>query len=148
MPTTYLSLDYGTQRTGLAVGNDLLRTAQPLAAISTSLLHHPDGRLKPETIGALIREWKVTQLVIGLPLDTNGGETKLSRRVRELGQRIAHNFDLSISYVDERYTSGAADRLLRDRHPAGKRFNQRKRAARASVAAQLILETFFSGLPA
>ena len=146
MPTTYLAFDFGTQRTGLAVGNDLLRTTQAIPAINTRELQHTDGSIKTDTVKALVREWKIGHLVFGLPLDAEGAETRLSRRIRQLGQQLAEQVQLPVSFADERYSSGSADRLLREGQAAGKRFGQRKIAARDSVAAQLILETFFSRL--
>ncbi len=147
MPKTYLAFDYGTQRTGLAVGNDLLRTAQAIPAINTRDLQHTDGRVRTETVNALVKEWKIAHLVFGLPLDAAGAETRLSRRVRDIGNQLGNQLQLPVSFSDERYTSGSADRLLREGQAAGKRFSQRKIAARDSVAAQLILETFFTHLP-
>ena len=147
MPKTYLAFDYGTQRTGLAVGNDLLRTVQAIPAISTREIQHADGRARSEAVRTLVREWKIAHLVFGLPLDSAGEETRLSQRIRELGEQLGAQLQLPVSFSDERYSSGSADRLLREGQPAGKRFTQRKIAARDSVAAQLILETFFTRLP-
>ena len=147
MPKTYLAFDYGTQRTGLAVGNDLLRTAQAIPAIDTRALLHADGRVKTKVVDALVKEWKIKHLVFGLPLDSKGEETRLCRRIRQFGEQLADQLQLPVSFSDERYSTGSADRLLREGQGAGKRFGQRKIAARDSLAAQLILETFFTRLP-
>lgn len=146
MPTTYLAFDYGTRRTGLAVGNDLLRTTQAIAALSTTELEHADGRIKTDAIKKIIQEWKVGHLVFGLPLDPRGEDTPLSLRIRRFAEQLGQRLALPVSFSDERYSSGSADQLLRQNQAAGKRFTRRKIAARDSVAAQIILETFFSKL--
>ena len=144
MPNTYLALDYGTKRIGLAVGNDLIKSTQPLAAITTAQLHRSDNSIAPETILALIKSWNISHLVFGAPLDANGNETSLSKKIRKIGNQLSQVSGLPVSYADERYTSSSADRLLREHHPQGKKFSAKKIALRDSIAAQLILETYFS----
>ena len=144
MPRTYLAFDYGSKRTGLAVGNDLTRTTQALPALNTRTLQQADGTLVLDTLRPLIKEWRIDHLVFGLPLDAQGQDTKLSRKITRLGEQLSAALELPVSYADERYTSGEADRLLRETQGAGKKFNAKKIALRDSVAAQLILETYFS----
>ena len=144
MPRTYLAFDYGSKRIGLAVGNDLTRTTQALPAINTRALQQPNGALTLDTLRPLIQGWRIDHLVFGLPLDTEGKETKLSRKIMTLGDQMSMMLNLPVSYADERYTSGEADRRLRETQGAGKKFNAKKIALRDSVAAQLILETHFS----
>ena len=61
-----------------------------------------------------------------------------------LGDQMSMMLNLPVSYADERYTSGEADRRLRETQGAGKKFNAKKIAQRDSVAAHQILETQFS----
>jgi len=141
--TSYLALDYGSKRTGLAVGNDLLCTAQALPAIATRQLHNADGKIVLDTLKLLIQNWKIGHLVFGAPLNTDGEETAMSKRIRRLGHQFGNALALPVSFADERYSSSEADRLLRERQPAGKKLSTKSIALRDSIAAQLILETFF-----
>lgn len=143
-PKTYLALDYGSKRIGLAVGNDLTETSQPIAAIATQQLFQADGKIVTENIGKLIDSWKIDHLVFGAPLDAEGNETHLSRQIKKLGTALGAELALPVSFADERYSSGTADRMIREHHPRGKKFNARKIALRDSIAAQLILEAFFA----
>ncbi len=144
MPTTYLAFDYGTKRTGLAVGNDLLCTTQALPAISTSQLRNIDGKIMLESIQPIIRTWKVNHLVFGAPLDADAQETALSKRIKRVAHQLGNALALPVSFADERYSSSEADRLLREQQQIGKKFTAKKIALRDSIAAQLILETYFS----
>ncbi len=144
MPTTFLAFDYGTKRTGLAVGNDLLCTTQAIPAISTAQIQAADGQIVLDTLLPIINSWKVKHLVFGAPLDTDAQETNLSKRIKRLGNQLGNALALPVSFADERYSSSEADRLLREHHPAGKKFNQKKINLRDSIAAQLILQAYFS----
>lgn len=147
MVKTFLAFDFGTKRTGLAVGNDLLYSTQPLAAIPTRQYLQANGKVAVDAlqaIEAIVRTWKVNHLIFGVPLNADGDETTLSKRIRKIGRSLAQQLDLPVNFVDERYSSGEADRVLRANQPAGKKFKQKQIALRDSVAAELILQTYFS----
>lgn len=144
MAKTFLAFDFGTKRTGLAVGNDLLFSTQPLAAVPTMQFLQSDGKITPDVIQALVRCWKVNHLIFGVPLNADGDETTLSKRIRKIGRALALQLDLPVNFVDERFSSGEADRVLRANHPASKKFKKKHIALRDSVAAELILQTYFS----
>ncbi len=139
-----LAFDYGTKRTGLAVGNDLLYTAQPLPAIATSLLRDADGKPVLTTVQKIIDTWKIQHLIFGAPLDSQAQETDLSKRIKRFGHQLGNALALPVDFADERYSSSEADRLLRENQLAGKKFTAKKIALRDSIAAQLILEAYFT----
>lgn len=144
MVKTFLAFDFGTKRTGLAVGNDLLHSTQPLAAVPTRRYLQADGEITPDAIRALVCFWKVNHLIFGVPLNADGDETSLSKRIRKIGRSLAQQLDLPVNFVDERFSSGEADRVLRANQPVGKKFKQKQIALRDSVAAEIILQTYFS----
>lgn len=114
-----LALDVGTQRVGVAVGSPL-SAPQPLATL-------PAGAL-PTVLEPLLREWQPAALVLGLPLNVDGGETVMSRRVRALGRRLRRQCGLAVHFHNEYLSSHAAPRG----QAAG-------RAGRDAQAAALIL---------
>ena len=64
---TLLAFDFGTKRIGIAVGNTISGTAQPLTTIADE---KNDARFA--TIASLIKEWGPTALVVGLPCNDDG----------------------------------------------------------------------------
>lgn len=143
-PKTYLALDYGTKRIGLAVGNDLTRTAQPIAAVETQQFIKADGKFRLVEINKLIQSWKIRHLVFGSPLDAQGGKTEFSQKIENIGNALSNLLDIPVSYADERYTSAAADQILREQQRPGKKLTAKNISLRDSIAAQLILEAFFA----
>ena len=65
-----------------------------------------DGRFA--AVAALIAEWSPVQLVVGMPLNPDGGEQPSMRLARRFGNQLNGRFGLPVSWVDERYTSRPA----------------------------------------
>lgn len=128
-----LAFDFGTRRIGVAVGNTLLRVAQPLVTIEGA----PADSFA--AIAALIREWTPDRLVVGLPAHADGTPHAMTaaalRFARELGERFA----LPVATVDERWTTEVAQGELKAAGKGGRE----GRALRDQIAAQLILQAWF-----
>ena len=131
---TFLAFDFGTKRIGVAVGNSISGTAQPLTT-----LRGEQNEQRFAAIGALIREWQPAALVVGLPSNDDGTPHELTRLCRRFAQRLKGRFDLPIILVDERYTSAAASSQLAE---AGIRGIKQKPLL-DQVAAQQILQAYF-----
>ena len=137
MTQTLLGFDYGTRRIGVAAGQDNTGSAQGVATIPT-----PAAGAQWDKIDALINEWQPDTLVIGLALSGTGEETTLSRLARQFGKQLQTRFGRNVRYIDETLTSDAADTLIRESQPAGKRITRRRQKVRDQIAAELILQTY------
>ena len=126
---TLLGFDYGTRKIGVAVGQTLTGTANPLETLQL-VNHKPDW----ERIARLIAEWQPEALVVGLPLDVDDSETDATAPALRFSRQLEGRFHLKVHLADERYTSfEARDRLG---HKA-KRWEEYD-----AMAAKLILETW------
>jgi putative Holliday junction resolvase len=104
-----LAIDYGERRIGLAVSDPSGIIASPAGHIVRRL-----GKRPP--IAELARraaELEATALVVGLPLDENGDETPRSADARQVDE-LARRTGLPVRYVDERFTTAAALRAVRE----------------------------------
>jgi putative Holliday junction resolvase len=120
---SFLAFDYGTKRVGVATGNTLMKTSQPLRTLAL------EGDARFKAIEALIKEWAPDALVIGVPFHPDGAEHDNTLRARKFGRQLHGRFGLKVHEVDERYTTVEAE-------AAGARDAD-------SAAAALILEQFF-----
>jgi putative holliday junction resolvase len=108
-PRSFLAFDYGTRRVGVAAGNSLTRTAQPLRTVDAQ------GDTRLAAIAALIGEWHPDELVVGVPLHPDGAAHDNTLRAKRFARQLHGRFRLPVHEVDERYTtaearaSGAAD---------------------------------------
>ncbi len=101
-PATLLAFDYGTRRTGVAVGNTLLRRAQPLATLVA------EGEALFAKAEPLIRQWQPAALVVGIPLHPDGAAHETTRRAERFARRLGGRFGLPVHRVDERYSTAEA----------------------------------------
>ena len=105
----FLGFDFGTKRVGVAVGNSLLRRAQPLRTLAAQ------GEARFAAIGALVHEWQPDALVVGVPFHPDGAAHENTQRARRFGRQLHGRFRLPVNEVDERYSTtqaladGAAD---------------------------------------
>jgi putative Holliday junction resolvase len=131
---TLLAFDFGTRRIGVAVGNTLLRSANPLATIDEE---KTDARFA--MIAALLAEWQPAALVVGLPSNDDGSPHELTALCRRFANRLKGRFNLPVILVDERYTSLAASAALDEQGVHGRK----QKTLIDQYAAQQILQAYF-----
>jgi len=99
---SFLAFDYGQKRTGVAVGNRLLKTATPQATIKA------EGDARFALVAARIKEWQPDALVIGVPYHPDGAAHENTVRARKFGRQLNGRFNLPVYEVDERYSTTEA----------------------------------------
>jgi len=97
---TVLAFDFGLQRIGVAMGNTLIRQAQPLTIISAAT-----NEAKFAELGKLISEWAPTRCIVGLPSHPDGAEHEMTVRCRRFANQLHGRFGVTTILVDERYSS-------------------------------------------
>ena len=124
---TFMALDFGMKRTGFAVGNRLMRTAQPQGTIAA------EGQARFDKVAQQLKTWQPDALVVGVPFHPDGAAHENTLRARRFGRQLNGRFNLPVFEVDERYTTTEA----------------RASGARDAdaAAACIILEQFFRSLP-
>ena len=100
MITTVLGIDYGKKRVGIAVGNTLTRSAEPLKIIT----RENDEQVLNE-IGTLIKEWQATELAIGIPRHPDDTPHEMTKACLKFAQRLREELQLTVHETDERYSS-------------------------------------------
>jgi len=109
-PGRVLAIDYGERRIGLAVSDPSRTVAAPAGHIARRV-----GKRPP--IAEIVRraeEQEIRAFVLGLPLDDHGDETPRSEEVRRVGAELERRTGYPVSFVDERYTTAAALRTVRE----------------------------------
>ncbi len=104
------AVDWGDKRVGLAISDELGMLASPVGIITRRA-----GKRPP--IAELMRQAEergAQGYVFGLPLDPGGDETDRTREVREVAAKLASRQTLPVRLVDERFTTSAALRSIRE----------------------------------
>jgi putative Holliday junction resolvase len=99
-----MSFDYGTRRVGLAVGNSLTQSGQPLKTISAT---NADALF--QEIESLLKEWQPDQLVVGKPLYPDGAVHDMTTKALRFGNQLHGRFHIPVRWVDERYSSAVLE---------------------------------------
>lgn len=125
---TFLAFDFGLKRTGVAVGNRMLRTATPQPTIRAEA---GDARLAQ--VQARVREWQPDALVVGVPFHPDGASHDNTARAKKFARQLRGQVKLPVFEVDERYSTTEA-------------LSEGARDADAGAAC-IILEQFLRSLP-
>ena len=132
---TLLAIDYGTRRTGIAVGQELTGAATPLTTLN-SINDQPDWK----GLKKLLEKWQPDALIVGIPTHMDGSTHELTALAREFTRQLSTRFKIDIFECDERLTSYEAENMLKE-----EKFDPVKDKHKIdAIAAQLILEDWMN----
>jgi putative Holliday junction resolvase len=106
----FLGIDVGRARIGLALADDVIRTARPLRVVERRG-DVPDLA----AISSLAAEYEVTQAVVGLPLNMDGTEGPSAAFARRFAARLGEALNVPVALQDERLSTFEAEQRLRER---------------------------------
>lgn len=101
-----LGFDFGLKKIGYAVGQFITHTAQPQGTIKVQ-----DGMVDWQAIEKVIREWRPSCLVVGLPKAIDDTPLYITEHVITFSKDL-ERFDLPVYLTDERMTTKEAKSLL------------------------------------
>jgi putative holliday junction resolvase len=132
---TVMAFDFGLRQIGVAIGNCLLATTQPLP-----ILRARDGVPQWRALEALIDEWRPDLLLVGDPLNMDGSVSELCVQAGKFARRLHGRLGLEVAMVDERLSSFEAKHNSREH---GYRGDFRRQPV-DSLAAELFLRTWLA----
>jgi len=130
-----MAFDFGLRQIGVAIGNCLLGTTQPL-----HILKAKEGAPDWRAVEDLVNEWRPDLLLVGDPLNMDGSASELCQRARKFSRRLHGRLGLPVEMIDERLSSFEAKQNSREQ---GHRGNFKEQPI-DSYAAELILQTWLS----
>ena len=126
---TYLGFDYVQKYIGIAVGQTISKTANPVCVLDNS--NHIDWK----QIDEIADEWSPTGFVVGLPLTADGEQTTVLKEIKKFIGQLSARYKLPVHDIDEHLSSHAAKDLLKTR-------SQRRMGRLDDTAAAVILQTW------
>jgi len=128
-----LGLDVGARRIGIAVSDPLGLTAQGLPTLQRRNRRYDQSELR-----RVVREYGVSEIVIGNPLSMSGQSGAQAEKMAAFAEQIKQELSLPVHLWDERLSTAEAHRLLDE---TGIRDARRKEVI-DKMAAVLILQSF------
>ena len=101
-----LGIDYGTKRVGLAQGDEI-GVATPLPALIDA-----DPAARWVKLSDLIKQRRITDLVLGYPYNMDGSVGFKAKEVDAFAEKLRAQFGLPVHLVDETLTSYAAESTI------------------------------------
>ena len=129
-----MALDVGDVRIGIAVSDLMGIIANPLETYTRKGNLDVDARY----IAELAKEKEVTQIVSGLPLGLKGQENEQTSKTREFIDKLQEMCDIPIEYLDERFTTLSAERVLIE----GNVRRENRKKVIDKIAATIILQNY------
>jgi putative holliday junction resolvase len=127
-----MGLDVGTKTIGVALSDPGQRFPWPLRTLSRRSVVKDAAEIL-----AISRDQAVERAVVGLPLELDGSEARSARLARQIGEALVQG-GLPVTYIDERFSSVEAERLLIAQDVSRKR----RKEVIDQAAAALILQSF------
>ena len=99
----FLGIDYGSRRIGLAFGDEL-GIATPLPALTDA-----EPKKRREGLAAMVKQRRITELVIGFPYNMDGSVGFKAKEVEGFAESLKRELGLPVHFIDERLTSHMAE---------------------------------------
>ncbi len=104
-----IAFDYGEKKIGVAVGQTSTNTSSPL-----QIIFNKDNKTNWISISSLLDEWKPDLILLGKPLNMDGSDSDIMKKVDKFYKELKSIYDADIEFVDERLTTFEAREILKD----------------------------------
>jgi putative Holliday junction resolvase len=104
-----MALDIGEVRVGIAISDPTAKVASPLKVLPTV-----EVTSMAQSFRSLLEDYEPSVLLVGLPLSLDGSENAQAEQVRRVAASIQTTTELPLRFVDERFSSSEAKRILRE----------------------------------
>jgi len=126
-----MAVDLGSVRTGVAVSDELGMLAQPWKTL-------PGGDKALDAVVSAVGELKPSRVLVGLPRNMDGTYGPAAEHSRAFADQLRARVECTVDLWDERLTTVAAQRALRD---SGRKARD-QRGVVDQVAAQILLQSW------
>ena len=128
-----MAFDFGTKNIGIAIGQEITKTASTFYSI-----HANDGLPDWVELDMIVKEWNPKLFVVGDPLNMDGTRSKIQDSSDKFSTALNKRYDIDIEKTDERLSSREAKERL-ENIKMGINDSRNKH----SISAQIILEDWF-----
>ena len=102
-----VAFDYGTKKIGVAVGQTETYTSSPL-----QIIYNEHKKTNWSEINILIDEWNPDLILVGKPINMDGTESDIMKRVDNFFKKLEKISNVDCEYIDERLTTFEAKEIL------------------------------------
>ena len=103
-----VAFDYGEKKIGVAVGQTETNTSSPLQII----FNNNNNKVNWNKLSFLLNEWKPDLVIIGKPLNMDGTDSEIMKKVEKFVKHLKTIYIAEYEYIDERLTTFEAKEIL------------------------------------
>ena len=104
-----VAFDFGEKKIGVAVGQTSTYTSSPLQVIFNN-----HDKVNWNEISILLEEWRPELILIGKPLNMDGTDSEIMKKVDAFYKKLEILYDAKLEYIDERLTTFEARDILKE----------------------------------
>ena len=119
-----LPIDFGLNNIGVAVGQKITNTASELTTLKAK-----NGHPNWTEVRALVKAYSPSLLLVGYPLNMDGSESEMSKRVQKFAAKLERKTNTSTKLIDERLSTKEAKNLAENRGLKNNRIKIHERSA-------------------
>jgi putative Holliday junction resolvase len=135
-PRVIMAFDFGLRNIGLAIGQEITRTAHTFYSVKAE-----NGTPRWMVLDEIVNEWEPQLFVVGDPLNMDGSISKIKEKSDNFARKISSRYSIGYELMDERLSTKEATERLKK---SGAEFKE-SMADKHSLSAQVILEDWFRG---
>lgn len=128
-----LALDVGTKTIGVAVSDEIR-----IAAHGVTTIKRTELKRDLDAIGRLIGNYNPSEILIGVPYNSDGTVSKRGEVILEFAEKIKEKFSLPVEPWDESFSTVSAENILLEADLSRKK----RRKVIDKVAAVIILQDY------
>ncbi len=104
-----LAFDFGVKKIGVAVGHTETCSSSPL-----QIILNKNDKVNWNEINILLNEWRPEIIIVGKPLNMDGTDSEIMKKVEKFNQELESIYDARYEYIDERLTTFEAREILKE----------------------------------
>lgn len=132
-----MGIDYGTKRIGVAISDPSCTMAHPLETIPVR-----DNGAHMESLKAIIHDYHVEKIVVGLPYNMDGGVGESANKVILWAKDLEAVVKLPVELWDERLTTSEAYEILIRMNIKG----PKRKKLIDKIAASIMLQSYLDAM--
>ncbi|AIN47400.1 Holliday junction resolvase RuvX [Candidatus Palibaumannia cicadellinicola] len=134
----FMAFDFGTKNIGIAIGQRITCTAQPLTTFKVR-----NGIPNWLQLKQIIQDWQPKTIIVGLPLNMDASDQPITIKARHFANLLRYHCDVQVVLHDERLSTIEARANL-FAYGGYRALKKKQVDARAAV---IIMESWFEQFP-
>ena len=139
MSSTFIALDFGMTKMGVAIGQNITNTASPLDPMTMK-----NGTPDWDLLEQLIKEYRPTKIILGKPKVINESSEALMKKIKAFKRSLERDLNQNVEWTPEHLTSKDAKEKLKVRRQEGILSRKIMKGQIDSMAATIFLQDWMN----